>query len=81
MAIVKVIEVLAQSPDSWEDAVRDALVEVQKTVRGIRTIYVKDFQAIVENGEIVQFRANAKVSFLVEEQLRQDDMKEMDQRG
>lgn len=81
MAIVKVIEVLAQSPNSWEDAVRDALAEVQKTVRGVRTIYIKDLQAIVENGEIVQFRANAKISFLVEDRLREEDMQEMEQRA
>ena len=49
MAIVKVIEVLAQSPESWEDAARQALVEVQKTVRNVKHIYIKEFQAIVED--------------------------------
>ncbi|NLG73439.1 MAG: dodecin domain-containing protein [Chloroflexi bacterium] len=67
MAIVKVIEVLAQSPTSWEDATREALREVSKTVRNIQTLYIKDFQAVVdEQGEITAFRVNAKVSFIVE---------------
>lgn len=63
MPVVKVIEVLAQSEKSWEDAVQVALTEAAKTVRGIKTIYVKDMQAIVENDRIVQYRVNTKISF------------------
>ena len=66
MSIVKVIEVLAQSGTSWEDAVQQALQETSKTVRNIQSIYIKEFQAIVENNQIVNFRVNAKISFLVE---------------
>lgn len=66
MAIVKVIEVLAQSPDGWEAATESALEEAQKTVRNIQSIYVKELQAVVENNEIVNYRVNAKISFLVE---------------
>lgn len=66
MAIVKVIEVLAQSHMGWEDATREALVEASKSVRNIQSIYVKEFQAIVEENEIVAYRVNAKISFLVE---------------
>lgn len=65
MAIVKVIEILAQSPDSWEAATEEALREASRTVRNIRNIYVKEFQAVVEDDEIVNYRVNAKVSFLV----------------
>lgn len=68
MAIVKVIEVLAQSEESWEDAARQALKGASETVRNIQTIYAKEFQAIVENDEIKQFRLNAKISFLVEDE-------------
>jgi hypothetical protein len=70
MAIVKVIEILAQSNESWEDAARQAVTEVAKTVRNIQNIYIKDFQAVVENGQIVNFRVNAKVSFLVDPEMR-----------
>ncbi len=65
MSVVKVIELLAQSDESWEAAVQEALKEASKTIRGIQSIYVKDFQAIVENNEITSYRVNAKVSFLV----------------
>jgi hypothetical protein len=67
MPVVKVIEVLAQSEESWEDAVDQALKEASKSVRNIKSIYVKDFQAIVEDGEIVTYRVNTKISFQVGE--------------
>lgn len=67
MSIAKVIEVLAQSEESWEDATREALRQASKTVRNIETIYVKEFQAVVENNQISQYRVNAKITFLVED--------------
>jgi flavin-binding protein dodecin len=67
MAIVKVIEVLAQSDKSWDDAARVALQEASKTVRNIQSIYIKEMQATVENDQIVQYRINAKISFVLEE--------------
>lgn len=67
MSVVKVIEVLAQSDESWEDAVDKALEEASETVRNIKSIYVKDFQAIVENGEVTAYRVNTKISFEVGE--------------
>ncbi len=66
MSIVKVIEVLAQSEKSWEDATRIGLEEASKTVKNIKQLYVKDFQAIVENEMITAYRVNLKVSFVVE---------------
>lgn len=68
MAIVKVIEVIAQSNTSWEDAVQVALAETRKTIRNIQNIYVKEFQAIVnDQQEIAVYRVNCKVSFIVED--------------
>jgi dodecin len=64
--MVKVIEVLAQSETSWEDAAKVALAEASKTLRGIQSIYVKEMQAVVEDNRIVQYRINAKISFLLE---------------
>ncbi len=65
MSVVKVIEVLAQSPTSFDDAVKVALDEAAKSVRGIESIYVKEMQAVVENNQITQYRINAKVSFTI----------------
>lgn len=70
MPVVKVIELLAQSEEGWEDAVNVALQEASKTIKGIESIYVKEFQAIVEDNQIVNYRINAKVSFRVKDAKR-----------
>lgn len=72
MSVIKVIELIAQSEKGWEDAAQIALNEASKTIRGIKNIYVQDMQAVVENGKIVKYRINAKVSFLVSEDRQTD---------
>ena len=67
MAVVKVIELLAESDQSWEDAAQVALDEAAKTVRNIKSLYIKEFQAIVKDGQIASHRVNAKISFVVED--------------
>ena len=64
--VVKVIELLSQSPKSWEDAAQEALNEASKTLRNIRSIYIKEFTAEVENGKVTNYRVNAKVTFDLE---------------
>lgn len=66
MAIVKVIEVIAVSDKSFDDAVRNALNEAGKSVKNIKSIYVKEMNANVENNQIVSYGVNAKISFEVE---------------
>jgi len=64
--VVKVIELLSQSPTSWEEAAQNAVTEASKTLRNIRSIYVKEFEAAVENGKITEYRINGKVTFDLE---------------
>lgn len=66
MAVVKVVEILAESSLSWEAATQEAVTEVSKTVKNITSVYVKDFQGVVENNKIVNYRVNVKISFVVE---------------
>lgn len=66
MAIVKVIEIMAQSEKSWEDAVNEAVDEASKTVNNIKSVYAKEFQADVQNNKVTAYRVNCKISFLVE---------------
>jgi dodecin len=66
MSIVKVVELLAQSEESWEDATRQAVTRAAETLRNIKSVYVKEFEAVVEEGEVTQFRVTAKISFLLE---------------
>lgn len=66
MAIVKVIEVIASSEVSFEDAVKNAVKEVSKTVKNIDSVFVKDFKVHVKDEEITTYGAICKVSFRVE---------------
>ncbi|GEM86310.1 dodecin family protein [Meiothermus granaticius] len=66
MPVVKVLEIMAESPKSWEDAVQEAVRETAKTVRGIQNVWVQDFKAIVKGDSIVAYRVNCKISFVVE---------------
>jgi dodecin len=70
MSIVKVIEIIAESPKSWDDAAGQAVAEVAKTVDGITEIWVSGMKAIVENNKIVRYRITAKVSFVVKERAK-----------
>ena len=67
MAVVNVIELLAESEESWEDAVRQAVAETVKTIRNVRSVYAQEFQAVVENDKVTRFRANVKISFVHEQ--------------
>mgnify|MGYP001600738273 CR=1 FL=1 len=64
--VLKVIEILAESPNSWEDAAAIAVAKASETVRGVKSIYIKNFEAEVDNDKITSYRINAKVSFMVD---------------
>ena len=66
MTTAKVIELVGCSKKSFEDAILNAFADAKKTTRGISGIDVVKFSAKVRDDEIVEFRANVKVSFLVE---------------
>ena len=66
MAVVKVIELLGESEQSWEDASRKVVEEATRTLRGVTSVWIKEFQATVENDRVKNFRVNAKVSFVME---------------
>jgi len=64
--MVKVIEVISSSKESFDDATRQALKEASKSVKNIKSIYIEHMNANVENNEIVSFGVNAKISFEIE---------------
>ena len=65
MPVLKVIEIMASSEKSWEDAAASAVKTAGKTIKEIRSIYVKDMSAVVKNNKITEFRVNLKLSFEV----------------
>jgi hypothetical protein len=66
MSIAKVIEVLAEG-DTFESAVQAAVTDASKSLRNIKTVYVSDIQAIVNGTSVVRYRANCKVTFVVDD--------------
>lgn len=65
MSIIKVIEVIATSPDSFDEATRNAVKEAAKTVNNIKSVYIENMKAQVENNQITSYAVNAKISFEV----------------
>lgn len=66
MGILKVVEILASSKTSWEEAAQNAVAETGKTVRDIRSVNVSNQSAVVVDGKISEYRLNCKVTFSVE---------------
>ncbi|MCR9227346.1 MAG: dodecin family protein [Flavobacteriaceae bacterium] len=66
MAVLKVIEVLANSGKSWEDATNKALEQASKSVKNIRSIYINEQSATVKDGKIDDYRVNVKITFEVQ---------------
>jgi flavin-binding protein dodecin len=65
MSVLKVIEILASSEKGWEDAAGNAVREASKSVKNIRSVYIQEQSATVNDGKIVQYRVNAKITFEV----------------
>ncbi len=68
MAVLKVIELLANSDKSWEDAAQNAVKHASKTVQNIRSVYVKNLNLTVgPDGNVAEYRMNVKITFEVNE--------------
>jgi len=65
MAVLKVIEIMASSEKSWEDAAASAVKVAGKTVKEIRSIYIQDMSAVVTKNKITEYRVTTKISFEV----------------
>lgn len=66
MSVVKVIEIMSNSEKSWEDAAQHAVQEAAKTLHNIRSIYIKDHSAVVNDNQIKEYRITAELSFELE---------------
>lgn len=71
MSIVRSIEVIAQSPKGFDEACREAIKDASKTLRGIKSFWIKNAECVVENDQITMYRVNGKISFLVEDRAEE----------
>ena len=73
MPIVKVIEVIASSENSFDDAVRNCISEVSKTVHNIDSVYIKDFKVQVKDNKPLSYGVICEVSFRVDEHRKEEN--------
>jgi flavin-binding protein dodecin len=67
MSVVKFIELSGRSSESFEDAVRQTVERASQTIRNIQSVWVKEFEGVVENNQVTQFQVVVKISFLLED--------------
>ncbi len=70
MPIIKVVELLANSSKSWEDAAQMAVKQAAKTIKNMKSIYVKEQTAVISGENITEYRVNVKISFEIDNEER-----------
>lgn len=66
MTVTKVVELVGESKQGWQQAVEGAVAEAAKTVRNITGVHVKNMTANVSNGNIVEYKADVEIAFAVD---------------
>ena len=65
-AVYRVTQVIGTSPNSWEDAAKNAVKAAAGTLRDLRIAEIEKLDVKVEDGKVVQFRARLSLSFKYE---------------
>jgi flavin-binding protein dodecin len=66
LAVIKTIDLVGVSTESWDDAARQALREASRTIRGISTMDVLDTSCSVEGGDITEYHTQVRIKFRIE---------------
>ena len=67
MSVAKVTEIIADSSDSFEDAVKQGIRRANKTLDQVKSAWVKEQQVVIKDGEVEKFRVVMKVTFLLKD--------------
>ena len=65
MAVARVTEIIASSPDGFDAAVQAGVARANKTLNNVTSAWVQDQKVLVTNGEITEYRVNLKVTFVL----------------
>ena len=65
MAVMKTVEILSESSESFEDAIENAVKRTGKTVKNIRSAYVNEMHTSIKDNKIDKYRVNVKITFEV----------------
>ena len=66
MTVIKIIELIGSSPNSWSEAAQNAVTEAANTIKNIKGVHVKRCTAKIQNNKIMEYNADVKISFIVE---------------
>jgi flavin-binding protein dodecin len=66
MSVAKIIEISADSPKSFEDAIVQGIAKASKSVHGIKSAWVKEQHVVVENDKVALYRVDLKVTFVLD---------------
>ncbi|HXV67990.1 MAG TPA: dodecin family protein [Nitrospira sp.] len=66
MSVAKIIEISAESPKSFEDAIVQGINRASKTVHGIKSAWVKEQHVVIENSKVAIYRVDLKVTFVLD---------------
>jgi flavin-binding protein dodecin len=66
MSVAKIIEISAESPNNFEDAIVQGIAKASKSVHGIKSAWVKEQHVMVENGKVTMYRVDLKVTFVLD---------------
>lgn len=67
MTVVKVIELVADSPDGWKVAIEKAVEKASETVHNISGVEVKNLTASVKDGKVMEYKADLHLAFRIDE--------------
>ncbi len=67
MPVAKITEISATSKKSFDDALNAGVARANKTLKNVKSVWVKDQQADIEDGKIVQYKVLLKVTFVLED--------------
>jgi flavin-binding protein dodecin len=67
MSVARVIEISSTSDQGFEHAIRQGIERASQTLRNVESAWVKEQQVRVEDGQIVAYQVNLKVTFVLEE--------------
>lgn len=67
MSVAKVSEITATSTKNFEDAIQQGLLRAGKTLRNIRSAWIKEQQVRCENGRITEYQVNMMVTFVLDD--------------
>jgi flavin-binding protein dodecin len=66
MSVARVVEISSTSTKSFDDAVAQGIERANQTLRNVRSAWVKEQKALVENGRVVTYKVNLKVTFVLD---------------